>query len=627
MGDLNLIPPDYVMDALFIHDAEQSPVGLFLEANQAACEQLGFTREELLKMTPLDIDDPDSAIDIRPVIEALTLGKPVLFEQVHVTKDGRKIPVEVHARPIQWKGRKAVASIVRDISSRKAAESALRVSEENFRSAFSHALAGQVIVAPDGTFIEVNPAFASMLGYTPKELVGKRVNDVTRPDDSGITDRVFQAMLIDGSSYYRTTKRYVHRDGRIVWGEVSSAAIRNVDGSLKHFITQVVDITDRIQADELKRQYQERLETMVEERTRQLQESNSALQFFAYVASHDLREPLIKISAFGQRLEERYAPELSPTGQQYLKIMQNAATRMLNLIDNILAYSRVGKDDSPLMIVDVGCVIREVISDLEVSIQEAGAVIRVSGSMPRIQARSMQIRQVFQNLISNAIKFRKAGVPPIVQITGQINRGWATITISDNGIGFDQQYADKIFTIFTRLHTRFEYPGTGIGLAMCRRILDQYKGTISAKGEPNVGATFTIRIPLITGQIRTVLVADDHDVVVQGIWKVLEPEKDFHIIGQAPDGATAVAMVRRLVPDIVILDVNMPGMNGVEAARRITTEFPKILVIALSMGPHDIMEPMMLKAGARAYFKKEDSLQGLVNLIRELLASEGSDGR
>lgn len=626
MGGLNLIPPDYVTDALFIHDADPDQVGLFLEVNQAACEQLGYTREELLKMTPLDIDDPEAAIDIRPVVEALTLGKPILFEQVHVAKDGRKIPVEVHSRPIQWEGRKAVISIARDISSRKAAESALRVSEENFRNAFSHALTGQVIVASDGTFIEVNPAFASMLGYDPKELVGKRTDDVIHPDDSSITDRVFQAILVDGAPNYRTIKRYVHRDGRIIWVEVSTAAIRNVDGSIKHFITQVMNITERVQADEFKRQYREKLEAMVEERTRQLQESNSALQSFAYVASHDLREPLIKISAFGQRLEEKYSSELSPTGRQYLGIMQNAASRMLKLIDNILAYSRVGREDSPLMTVDVGCVIQEVLSDLEVSIQEAGAVIRVSGDMPRIRAHSMQIRQVFQNLISNAIKFRKADVPPIVQIKGRIDNGWATITVSDNGIGFDQQYAEKIFTIFTRLHTRFEYPGTGIGLAMCRRILDQYNGTISAKGEPNVGATFTIRIPLMTGRIRTVLVADDHDVAVQGIWKVLAPEKDFHIIGQAPDGATAVAMVRRLVPDIVILDVNMPGMNGIEAARKITAEFPKIMVIALSMGPHDMMEPLMLEAGARAYFKKEDNLQELVNLIRDLLANEGRDG-
>jgi light-regulated signal transduction histidine kinase (bacteriophytochrome) len=251
---------------------------------------------------------------------------------------------------------------------------------------------------------------------------------------------------------------------------------------------QIKDIT-------AERATRQQLEDLVAERTKELQATNETLASFAYAASHDLREPLNKISAFSSRVIERYGEKLDERGQQYLEVMRSAAARMTRLVDDLLEYSRTGRENMPPMAVDLKQVIAEVVSDLDSPVQEAHAEIQI-GDLPTIYAHSTRMRQVFQNLLSNAIKFRRADVPLKVDIRGSVEHGLATITVTDNGIGFDNGKAEHIFILFTRLHSRLEYPGTGIGLALCRKILSQYGGTIRARGEPNAGATFTIRIPV-----------------------------------------------------------------------------------------------------------------------------------
>jgi len=630
MDSLTLIPIDYVMDALFVHEATPGHLGRFIQANDIACERLGYTREEFLQMSPGDIDDKTANIDIGPAIRALEAGETILFEQVHVTKNGQKIPVEIHARPVLWQGRPVVVSLVRDINARKRAENDLRVSEENFRAAFDQALVGQVIVSPDMRFLQVNQTFARMLGFTPSEIIGKSVASLTFSEDLTITNQAFAESLMGNESSYQLAKRYAHKDGHPVWVEISTVLLRNPDGTPKHFVTQVMDITQRRQTEDAIAQSQAHLEAEVQERTKQLQDSNAALQSFAYAASHDLREPLIKISAFGQRLEERYAPNLDAKGKQYLEIMQNASERMLRLIDDLLAYSRIGREANPRENVDTALVLKDVLSDLEVPLQESKAVIDIVGRFPVVEAHPTRIGQVFQNIISNAIKFCKPGTPPHIKITGSVQNGDGVIIFEDKGIGFDPQHADRIFTIFTRLHTRFEYPGTGIGLAICRRIVDQYGGSITGKGRPNKGAIFTIRLPTSQspGRIHTMVIVDDHDVVRRGIEMAITKEKNIKIVGEAIDGKTALEIIESLKPDIVILDMNLPGgMDGKDIAQRITEVLPRTLIIGLSVGPHEIVGPLMIKAGARTYIKKDEPIRHLVEAIRRLLdESEDPNG-
>jgi signal transduction histidine kinase len=239
------------------------------------------------------------------------------------------------------------------------------------------------------------------------------------------------------------------------------------------------------------------------EYTRKLERSNRELVDFAYVASHDLQEPLRKIEAFGDRLVKKYISVLPEEGQMFVNRMQSAASRMRQLINDLLSYSRVTTAAAPMQKVALNDVLSGVISDLQIRIEETGATVDV-GDLPKIEADPMQMRQLFQNLIGNAIKFRKKDVDPIVKITANFTDqhdlpvpGRAVvISIADNGIGFEQQFKEQIFVIFQRLHSRTEYEGTGIGLATCRKIVERHQGIIDAIGQPGEGSTFVITFPL-----------------------------------------------------------------------------------------------------------------------------------
>jgi PAS domain S-box-containing protein len=230
-----------------------------------------------------------------------------------------------------------------------------------------------------------------------------------------------------------------------------------------------------------------------------LQRSNRELQDFAYVASHDLQEPLRKVQTFADRLKTKYAASLDDNGLDYLERMRNAASRMQTLIQDLLSFSRVTTKAQPFVPVDLEQITREVMSDLEVKIEETGAVIETCG-LPRIDADPLQMRQLMQNLVTNALKFRRSDVAPLIKISatnGQSNDHGPlyTITVEDNGIGFDEKYLDKIFTVFQRLHGRAEYEGSGIGLAVCRKIVERHYGSITAESKPGFGSKFIFRLP------------------------------------------------------------------------------------------------------------------------------------
>ncbi|NEQ62528.1 MAG: GAF domain-containing protein, partial [Moorea sp. SIO4A1] len=250
---------------------------------------------------------------------------------------------------------------------------------------------------------------------------------------------------------------------------------------------------------------------LLETETRQRQElarSNAELQEFAYVASHDLQEPLRKIRAFGDRLQTRYHEQLTEQGQDYLIRMQNAAERMQVLISDLLSLSRVTTKARPLVATDLAQVVQEVLSDLELRIQQSGGVVEV-GELHTIEADPLQMRQLLQNLISNGLKFRPEQRGNLVTIYSQLiqesvplSYGGATVNqrcqiiVEDNGIGFNPEYRDRIFQTFQRLHGRSDYEGTGIGLAICRRIVERHNGSIMAESTPGQGARFIVTVPI-----------------------------------------------------------------------------------------------------------------------------------
>ncbi|NMM40014.1 sensor histidine kinase [Pseudoalteromonas arctica] len=256
----------------------------------------------------------------------------------------------------------------------------------------------------------------------------------------------------------------------------------------------------------------ETLASKVTERTQELTlysdeltRSNRELEEFAFVASHDLQEPLRKIQAFSDRLETMFKDELGEKGGDYIARMKNAAQRMSNLINDLLEFSRVTTRGKDFADTDLKQVLDDVLSDLEIAIKESNAQVKV-GEMPVIQADLSQMQQLFLNLVSNAVKFRRPDVAPIISIEYQHHTEfnddynteleWQIITVKDNGIGFAAEYTDKIFVPFQRLHGRSQYKGTGIGLSVCRRIVERHGGTITAQSEAGEGATFIIKLPV-----------------------------------------------------------------------------------------------------------------------------------
>lgn len=272
--------------------------------------------------------------------------------------------------------------------------------------------------------------------------------------------------------------------------------------------------------DQLELRVQERtaeLEQEVRERARaeasakavatQLERSNRELQDFAYVASHDLQEPLRKVQAFGDRLREKYSSQLGEEATDFISRMQNASGRMQTLINDLLSFSRVTTKASPFEQVNLDRIAREVLSDLEIRIQQTGARIEL-GALPKIEADPLQMRQLLQNLVGNALKFHPEGAQPVVRVEGRIlqagepnsagdamHRESFELSVKDNGIGFDEKYLDKIFAVFQRLHGRGVYEGTGIGLAICRKIAERHGGAITARSRPGEGATFIVTLP------------------------------------------------------------------------------------------------------------------------------------
>lgn len=267
------------------------------------------------------------------------------------------------------------------------------------------------------------------------------------------------------------------------------------------------ELAERTRLEEALRVANDELEDRVEARTRELEQanltlerSNQELQDFAYVASHDLQEPLRKIQAFGNLLQSEYAKELGE-GADYLDRMRNAAARMSALIEDILSFSRVTTKGRGFTPVNLRTVVQEVIGDLEVRISDTKATIEI-GDLPTVHADAMQMRQLMQNLIANAIKFHRDGVPPVIKIRSSVETAaddkikYCRLEIQDNGLGFDEKYLDRIFAVFQRLHNRESFEGTGIGLAVCRKIVERHGGTITATSKQDQGSTFIITLPM-----------------------------------------------------------------------------------------------------------------------------------
>jgi PAS domain S-box-containing protein len=348
----------------------------------------------------------------------------------------------------------------------------------------------------DGAIFAWNPGAEKLFGYSARDAIGQPLSIVVPADRIHEVPEILERIARSESTENYETVR-LNREGKQIDVSITVSPIKDGGGAVIGASTIARDITE-----------QKKAEAQLKALATDLTHSNRELQDFASVASHDLQEPLRKIQTFADDLAENSISTLSDESRDTLKRIQNAAGRMQRLINDLLSLSRITSRAQPFVQVDLNNVLREVLTDLEVRINETGGRVDLSG-IPTIEAEPLQMRQLFQNLVGNALKFNSPGRPPIVTVHGELIGGeerlagtseaqaqqLCQITFEDNGIGFDEKYVDRIFAMFQRLHGRKEYEGTGMGLAICRRIAERHGGDIKAQSILGTGSTFTVTIP------------------------------------------------------------------------------------------------------------------------------------
>ena len=461
---------DNAIDAVCIFDRETHRL---IDVNDAYVRMYGYSREEALELTTEDISaEPEQT---REVIEkAQESGDLLVPIRKHRKKDGTVVQVEISAGPFTWKGRDVMFAIARDITQRMLSEEALKESEGRYKSLAEMSPEAIVVHNYSRVIYANQTALDLFAGGDPKLLIDKPILELIHPESLEVVKkRIQQQVKRPGTSEF-IEERLMRHDG--------SSFLAEVGGHSVHWYGQpgiqlvIRDITERKEAEEALRQ------------------SNLDLQQFAYVASHDLREPLRMVTSYLQLLDRKYQEVLDETAREFIGFAVDGAKRMDALIRDLLQYSRVQTHGETFATVDSEEVLQEALDNLRASLDETDGVVTYE-NLPRVSADRSQLLQLFQNLVGNALKYRDGDRVPEIQLAAKVAGGSATFSVQDNSIGIDPEYFERIFVIFQRLHGRNEYKGTGIGLAVCKRIVERHGGRIWVESEPGKGSVFFFTLP------------------------------------------------------------------------------------------------------------------------------------
>ncbi|HET9931898.1 MAG TPA: PAS domain S-box protein [Polyangiaceae bacterium] len=445
--------------------------------NQRTMALFGYGRDDLIG-SPIELLIPEryrrehpalvSGYMSRPVARPLGAGRELWGRR----RDGSEVPVEIGLTPIPTSRGELILASVIDVSERHRAE-AVRERLAAIVEGSEDAILSKTL---DGTITTWNGAAERLFGYSAAEAIGQSialiVPESMRDEEAGLMERIRQRERVQ---QFETKRR--RRDGILVDVSITLSPLGNGSGEIVGASSIVRDVSAlKLSNAELARSNAE------------LARSNAELEQFAYVASHDLQEPLRMVANYTELLRKNYGTRLDERADKYIHYASDGARRMQTLVNDLLAYSRVGSQGKPMVSVAAGAVLGRAIASLGASINESGAVIEV-GELPSVCADEVQLQQLFQNLLSNAIKFRAAD-PPRIVISAKPAGEKVEFSVADNGIGIDMRFVGRIFQMFQRLHERDKYAGSGIGLALAKRIVERHGGNIWVESALGVGSTF-----------------------------------------------------------------------------------------------------------------------------------------
>jgi len=472
--------------------------GSWLLVNDRLCQIIGYSMQELLNTTFQNITHPEDLETDLELMYQLQEGKINTYsmQKRYIRKDNSIIWINLTVSIVRdQEGKpKYFISVIQDINDHKQAEEDLKRSEEQLRTLANSIQNLAWMADGEGCIYWFNQRWFDYTGTTLEEMQGYGWKKVLHPDH---IERVlsFIKEAWEKAEPWELTILLRQNDGEYRWFLTRANPVKNAEGKVYRWIGTSTDIDDQ-------KTVEEKLENLVTARTKELERSNEDLQQFAHVASHDLKEPVRKIRTYGSRLQKDFNSLLPDQGKIYLEKMVNAAERIYHMIDDILLYSSLNATEEPNQEVNLNDIVQTVQSDLEMMILEKEAIVQID-KLPVIEGSETLIYQLFYNLINNSLKFSKKHVSPVITISskeekikGHDAREYAYITLQDNGIGFEQSEAEKIFKTFTRLNSKDKFEGTGLGLSLCQKIVERHGGTIRAYGQEGKGATFVFSLPI-----------------------------------------------------------------------------------------------------------------------------------
>ena len=472
--------------------------GYILEANDAFVKLMGYSNEEIPDLNCIQAGIWTNPEQRNKLVDLLNKqGYAKNMEAVFRTKKGEYKTILLSAEVIWIKKEAYMMSAWLDITDRKKAEEELRKSEEIFRA---------LVTASSDVLYRMSPDWQEMRqlhsrGFLSDTLEPKSswLQEYIHPDEQPfVTENIKKA--IQSKSVFEQEHRVRRADGSFGWTFSRAVPIIDNNNEIIEWFGAAGDVTERKEAERALRKAYDELELKVKERTAELEIKNKELRDFTHIASHDLSEPLRKVLTFGSMLMERSANALDDTSKDYLHRMNNAVKRMQNLLNSLLAYSRVTTRTEAVVKTDLNAAVKDALSNIEISVKEKNAWIEI-GKLPVIMADKNQMIQLFQNLVGNAVKYQKEGQIPIVTVNlhdSAIKENVYRISVEDNGIGIDEKFYSIIFNPFERLHGKNEYEGVGIGLSICKKIMDRHGGRIYVKSEQGKGSVFYLEFPLET---------------------------------------------------------------------------------------------------------------------------------